>query len=172
MQQLAHGVAEGDGLVTGVLGDDAAVQGAHRRVAAHRRQGGHPQVAAHQIVAAPAHDVATRPPRLAVASNAAGHLEGQHAEGGDEFVGTVEAVDVEEEGREHGGGDGADARDGVEVVGLGQRPIGLESAGFPGVFDGPGYRGVGGPDRAPIRQQPGRPTSRWRSGRVEQRATC
>ena len=38
--------------------------------------------------------------------------------------GVCEAVDVEDEGGEDGGGDGADAGDGVEVVGVGQGAIG------------------------------------------------
>src|SRR5205807_7869360 len=85
--------------------------------------GGHPQVAAHQVVAALTPDVAVGAPGLAVAIDAAGHLDGERAEGGDALVGGVEAVAVEDEGRPHGGGDGADARDGVEGRGPGPVPV-------------------------------------------------
>ena len=101
-------------------------------------EGGHPQVAADQVVAAAAHDEAARPARLAVAIDAAADLDGEHAEVGDELARGGEAVDVEDEGGEDGGGDGADARDGVEVVGPGAGRDRPQSAGFPGVFAGPG----------------------------------
>jgi len=136
VQELPHGVPDGDGLVVGVLGDHATVEGAHGRVKAHGRQGGHPQVAAHQVVAAPAHDVAARPARLAVAIDAAAHLDGERAEVGDELAGGVEAVDVEDEGGEDGGGDGADARDGVEVIGLRQAAIGPNQQVFQAFLPG------------------------------------
>src|SRR5262249_10838385 len=48
----------------------------------------------------------------------------QHAEICDQFVRRREAVGVSQEGGEHGGGDGADARDGVEVVSVGEGAVG------------------------------------------------
>src|SRR5439155_24619842 len=100
------------------------------RVAADRRQGGHPQVAADQVVAALAHDVPMRPPRLPVAIDAAAHLDGEDAEVGDELAGGVEAVDVADAGGEDSGGEVADARDGSEVVDLGQAAVGLDQQVF------------------------------------------
>ena len=122
-KQLAHGVADGDGLVLGVLGDHPPIQRPHRRVDLHRRQRRHPQVAAHQVVAALAHHVTPDAARLAVAVDAAGHLDGQHPEVGHQLARSLETLDVQDERRQHRRGDGADAGDGVEVVGLGQGAI-------------------------------------------------
>ena len=61
---------------------------------------------------------------LAIALDAAGDLDGQRAEEGDQLAGAGEAVDVHDEGREHGRGDVADAAEGVQVVGLRQRALG------------------------------------------------
>ena len=44
------------------------------------------------------------------------NFDGQDAEVSDQFAGGLEAIDVEDEGGEHGGGDIAEAGDGVEVV--------------------------------------------------------
>ena len=63
-------MADGDGFVVGMFGDDTAVEGSHGGVEPNRRQGGHPQIAAYQIVAAPAHDIAFGGACLAVAIDA------------------------------------------------------------------------------------------------------
>src|SRR5207244_13443124 len=122
--EFAHGVADGDGLVPGMLGDDAKVQRAHGRVAAHRAEGCHPQIAAHQVVAAAAQDVAARPACLAVAINTAGDFDGQHPEVGDQLARRREAVDVQDEGREYGGGDCTDAGNAGELVVVRQGLVG------------------------------------------------
>jgi transposase len=57
----------GDGLLVGMLGDDARVQETNGGVARDGAQGGHPEIAAHQIVAAAAHDVAFGRAGVAVA---------------------------------------------------------------------------------------------------------
>ena len=44
--------------------------------------------------------------------------------------GCGKAIDVHDKGGQHGRGDGADAGDGVEVVGLGQRAIRRNQQGF------------------------------------------
>jgi hypothetical protein len=98
VQQLAHGVADGDGFLVGMLGHHPGVQRPHGGVATDRRQGGHPQVAAHQVVAAPAHDKTAGGAGLAIALDAAGDLDGQRAEEGDQLAGAGEAVDVHDEG--------------------------------------------------------------------------
>ncbi len=85
-----------------------------------------------------AHDVAARRAGLAVAINAAGHLDGQHAEVGDQFAGRLEAVDVEDEGGQHGRGDFADAGDGVEVVGPRQGAVGVNQQVFQAFLPGGG----------------------------------
>jgi hypothetical protein len=117
-------MADGDGLLVGMLGDDAGIKGANRWVVAHGAESGHPQITADQVVAAPAHNVAFGAARIAVAIDAAGDFDGQHAEVSDEFAGRVEAVDVEDGGGQDGGGDGADAGDGIEMIGRGQSVIG------------------------------------------------
>src|SRR5712664_1651632 len=116
VQQLAHGMADRDGLLVGMLGNDALVQGPHRRVEANGRQAGHPEIAPYQVIAPWAHDVAARPAGLAVAIDAAADLEGQSAEVGDELVRRLEAVDVEDEGGEDGGRDVTDARDAIDLI--------------------------------------------------------
>jgi hypothetical protein len=71
------GMANGDGFLVGVLGDDAGIEGAHGGVVLHGAEARHPQIAADQIVAAPAHDVALRSAWLAVAIDAAGRFDGK-----------------------------------------------------------------------------------------------
>jgi hypothetical protein len=124
VQQLAHGMADGDGFALRVLGRDAGIQGPHRRVAAQGAQGRHPQVASHQIVASPAHDPTPGRAGLAVTLDAAGDLDGQHAEIGDQLGRAGKAFDVEDEGGQHGRGDHADAGNGVQVIGLRQGLVG------------------------------------------------
>ena len=111
---------------SGVLGDHPAIQGPGRRVALQSRQRGHPQVAAHQVVAARAHDVAPRGPRLSVAIDPTAGLNGHHPEVGHQFARGGEPVDVEDESGEHRGADFPDAGDGIEVMGLRQGPIGFD----------------------------------------------
>ena len=65
-------------------------------------------------------------------------LDGQDAEVGDQLAGRLEAVDVEDEGGQHGGGDGADAGDGVEVVGLRQGAVGGNQQVFQAFLPGGG----------------------------------
>jgi hypothetical protein len=127
---------DGDSLVLRVFGDDACVQRADGRVAADRRQGGHPQVAADQVVATAAHDVAPWRACLAIAVDAAGNFDGQRAEVGDEFPRRVKAVDVEDEGGEDGCGDGANAGNGVEMIGSRQALIGGNEQGFQAFLPG------------------------------------
>lgn len=116
VQQLAHGVPDGDRLLVGMLGDQALIERAHRRVAADGGQGGHPQGAAHQVVAAGAHHGAARAAGLAVALDAAADLDGEDAEVSDQLVGRGEALAVENKGGQHRGRDVADAVDAVEVI--------------------------------------------------------
>ena len=130
MHELAHGVADGDGLLLRMLGDQARVQRLDRRVTAAGAERGHPQVAADQVVAAPAHDEAAWGAGLTVPLDTTGHLDRQHTEVGDQLAGHREAVAVEEEGGQHGRGDGAAAGNGVEVVGLRRGAIGRNQQGF------------------------------------------
>jgi hypothetical protein len=58
LQQLAHGMADGDGFLVRMLGDDAGVQSSYSRIEAYGAHAGHPQVAADQVVALATHDVA------------------------------------------------------------------------------------------------------------------
>src|SRR5262249_45198682 len=84
MHELAHGVADGDGLLLRMLGDQARVQRLDRRVTAAGAERGHPQVAADQVVAAPAHDEAAWGAGLTVPLDTTGHLDRQHTEVGDQ----------------------------------------------------------------------------------------
>ena len=97
VQELAHGVADGDGFVVGMLGDDARIEGADGGIETDGAQGRHPEIAAHEVVAALAHDVAPSGAGPAVAIDAGADFDGHDAEVGDEFAGRVEAVDVEVE---------------------------------------------------------------------------
>ena len=130
VQELAHGVADGDGFLVGMFGDDTCVEGAHGGVVAHGAEGGHPEVATHQVVATPGHDVAFGNARLAIAIDAGADLDGHDAEVGDELVGRLEAVDVANEGGEDGGGDCADAGNGVEMVWVGKLTIRVHQGFF------------------------------------------
>ena len=116
----------------------APVQGPHCRVALHRGESRHPQVTPHQVIAAFAHHVAARSTRLPVAFDAAAHLDRQHAKIGDQFARRFEAVDVEDEGRQHGGADRPDAGNGVEVVGRGQTAVGADEQAFQAFDPGDG----------------------------------
>jgi hypothetical protein len=51
VQQLAQGVADGDGLLVGMPGNRAGIQGADGGVATDGAAGGHPQVPAHPVAA-------------------------------------------------------------------------------------------------------------------------
>src|SRR5262249_10671089 len=146
------------------------VQGTHGRVAADGAEGGHPQVAAHQVVAAPAHDVAAWATGLAIAVHAAGRLDRQHAEIGDQLSGRGKAVDVQDKGGEHSGGNHPNAGNSIEVIGLGKGAVGgpeqvfqafLPSAGVAELADlvahqlGGGGPVEGGDGRAGVLQQRG-----------------
>ena len=113
-----------------MLGDDARVKSADGGIETHGAEGGHPEIAAHEVVAASAHDVAFGGAGLAVAIDAGADFDRHGAEIGDELVGGVEAVDVENESGENGGGDFAEAGDGVEMVGLGESAIGVDQGIF------------------------------------------
>ena len=56
VQQLAHGVADGDARLVGVLGADALIKRPDGGVVLRGAEGGHPEIAADQVVAAPGHD--------------------------------------------------------------------------------------------------------------------
>src|SRR5262249_60674795 len=82
---------------------------------------------------------------VAAAVDAAGHRDRQRAEVGDELGGAGEALDVEDEGRQHGRRDGADAGDGGQVVGRRQGVVGVGQQLFQAFLAGGGGAGVGGP---------------------------
>jgi hypothetical protein len=67
--------------------------------------------------------VAKHPDKKAIAAGA--DLDGHRAKVGDEFRGRLEAVDIEDKGGEHRGGDGAIAGNRVEMVWFGQSVIGV-----------------------------------------------
>ena len=125
VQQLAHGVADGDGLLVGMLLGDAGIESADGGIATNGAESGHPEIAPHQIVAAPRHDVAFDRPRPAVAVDAGADFDGHDAEIGDQLVRRLETVDVENEGGQHRGSDRADAGNRVETVWRGQGAIGV-----------------------------------------------
>ena len=70
------------------------------------------------------------PSRPSTKRGAAGTLDRQDAEKLDQPARRGEAVDVDDEGGEDDRGDVADALDGIEMVGPGQRPIGLHQHFF------------------------------------------
>ena len=68
--------------------------------------------------------------RVAVAIDAGADFDRHDAEIGDELGGRLEAFDVENEGSEDARGRGADAGNGVEMVGFGELRIGVGQGFF------------------------------------------
>ena len=132
VEQLAHGVAEGEARLVGVLGAHTLVERPHRGIMLDGTQGGHVQVAADQVVTAWGHDHSFGSAGLAIAIDAAGGFDGKDAEMANQLAGLGEAVVADHLGSENGGGNFAEANDSVEVVGLGELSIGGNQQFFQG----------------------------------------